>query len=1010
MPDKNKGKNKGKKEDKKPDNKPAEAPGRAPKAPGKAPEAPGRDYKSTLNLPATDFQMKAELVRREPELLRRWEAGGLYKKIVGAGKGRPRYTLHDGPPYANGNIHMGHALNKVLKDIVVKSRFMAGFATDYLPGWDCHGLPIELQVEKNIEKEWKGKKEAPSKTEVRRLCREYAARYVDVQREEFKRLGVFGLWETPYLTMDSSYQSAIMRELGSFVRKGLVYKGKKPVHWCASCRTALAEAEVEYQDKTSPSVFVKFRVVDDKGRFKADSKKGISLVIWTTTPWTLPANLAIAVHPELIYLHLKTPVGDLIVNRDLVEACMEKFGFADGECEVTSGAWTGSELEGIVCEHPFIERTSPVLTADFVTTEAGTGCVHIAPGHGHDDYALGLSNGLDVYAPVDNRGCFTSEVPEFEGQFVFKANKGIIELLKEKDALIAEAPLTHSYPHCWRCKKPVIFRATAQWFVPMDKSDNGELGDKKGEDKGGLRKDALAEIDKVRWIPSWGRERIYGMIEARPDWCLSRQRAWGVPIPALTCIGCNESFLDAKLIDRLAELFTTDGADVWFEKDLGELLPKGGVNCPKCKGTDFEKEEDILDVWFDSGVSFASVLEKNEGLSDVAELYLEGSDQHRGWFHSALLASVATRGRAPYKAVLTHGFVVDGKGKKMSKSQGNVMAPQEVIDRYGAEVLRLWVASEDYREDIRISEEILKRLSEAYRRIRNTMRFMLGNISGFDPAVDSVDYKDLTDLDRFALHRLTLLTQRVRRAYEDFDFHVIYHSVHNFCSVDLSAFYLDVIKDRLYTSKRDSGVRRAAQTVMYHTLDHLIRLLAPVLVFTTDEAWAFMPGGGPGEREESVHLAGMPEPKKEWLLDNKSVEDWEDILKVKDSISVVLEEARKEKVIGHSLDAKVGLYFSPQMEDEIVKKELEKDFHARDLPALIKENLDVIKDILIISQIEELDEEPQTGVIQKGIYGVTVRVTKADGGKCKRCWKYSTAVDPTKEDSEVCERCTGATS
>ena len=1007
------------KKDKKKNNKPAKAPGRAPEAPGRAPKAPGRDYKSTLNLPATDFQMKAELARREPELLRRWEAGGLYEKIVGAGKGRPRYTLHDGPPYANGNIHMGHALNKILKDIVVKSRFMAGFATDYLPGWDCHGLPIELQVEKNIEKKGKGKNEAPSKTEVRRLCREYAARYVDVQREEFKRLGVFGLWETPYLTMDYTYQSAIMRELGSFVRKGLVYKGKKPVHWCASCRTALAEAEVEYADKTSPSVFVKFRVSDDKGCFRKKTEKGISLVIWTTTPWTLPANLAIAVHPDLIYLHVRTPAGDMILNRDLVEACMEKFGFEEDEYEVTDGAWTGAELEGIVCEHPFIERTSPVFTADFVTTEAGTGCVHIAPGHGHDDYALGLSRGLDAYAPVDNRGRFTSEVPEFEGQFVFKANSGIIELLKQRDALIAEEPLTHSYPHCWRCKKPVIFRATAQWFVPME-SSGGEGGD----GKGGLRKDALAEIDKVKWIPGWGRERIFGMIEARPDWCLSRQRAWGVPIPALTCTSCNESFLEAELIDRLADLFETDGADVWFEKDLKELLPEegggggGGVKCPSCGKGDFEKEEDILDVWFDSGVSFSAVLEKNKGLSDVAELYLEGSDQHRGWFHSALLASVATRGRAPYKAVLTHGFVVDGKGKKMSKSLGNVMAPQEVIDRYGAEVLRLWVASEDYREDIRISEEILKRLSEAYRRIRNTLRFMLGNISGFDPKKDSVDYKDLTDLDRLALGRLTLLTGRVRKAYEDFDFHVIYHSVHNFCSVDLSSFYLDVIKDRLYTSKRDSRQRRSAQTVMYHTLEHLLRLLAPVLVFTTDEAWAFMPGSGPGKpgspgsKEESVHLASFPEPDQRWVLPRKIEEGWEDILKVKDSISVVLEEARKDKLIGHSLDAKVGLHFSPEMKTDAVKKLLEKDFHAKDLPMLIRENLDALRDILIISRIEELKEEPSTGTgfVGRNIPGLTVLVAKADGEKCKRCWKYSTAVDLSREATEVCERCTGAIS
>jgi isoleucyl-tRNA synthetase len=933
------------------------------------------DYKETLNLPRTGFQMKASLPTREPEILKDWDDTGLYDKIMEAGKGREKYILHDGPPYANGNIHMGHALNKILKDIVVKSRFMAGYSTDFLPGWDCHGLPIELQVEKNLGRE----KETLPKIEVRKRCREYADKYIDIQREEFKRLGVFGQWESPYLTMDFSYQAIILREFGKFVSRGLVYKGKKPVHWCASCQTALAEAEVEYADKTSPSVFVKFRVKDPKGKFAVDTVKGTYFVIWTTTPWTLPANLAIALHPTIMYRHVNTPVGELILSQELIPYCMEKFGFKEGEYKVTEGAWAGKELEGIVCEHPFIDRESSVVIGDFVTTETGTGCVHIAPGHGQDDYELGLKYGLDVYAPVDNRGRFTKDVTDFEGQYVFDANEGINNLMRQKGALIKEEKVTHSYPHCWRCKNPIIFRATEQWFLSMEKRD--------------LRKLALEAIDKVRWIPSWGRDRIYNMILNRPDWCLSRQRAWGVPIPALTCKGCTDKFLlDAKVIEILAGAFEKEGADIWFEKDVNNLLPEGVV-CPKCGGTNthggmkFEKEEDILDVWFDSGVSYAAVLEKTANLKCPADLYLEGSDQHRGWFHSALLTSIGTRGTSPYEAVLTHGFVVDGEGRKMSKSLGNVIAPQGVIDKYGVEILRLWVAGEDYREDIRISEEILKRLSEAYRRIRNTFRFILGNLHDFDPERDTVPYNSLTELDRLTLHRLTKLAKRVLRAYEKFEFHIIYHSVHNFCTVDLSAFYLDIIKDRLYTFKADSAGRRAAQTTIYNVLEHLARLLAPVLVFTTDEAWGFMPG----KRVESVHLSEMPEPNKEWL-DEGLEKKWEAILKVKNEASRVLEDARKKKLIGHSLDAKVII--SP----------------TEELKGLLEEEACALKEILIVSQLVVVDRAPEGAHEALDIPGLKISVTKADGEKCERCWNITPSVGENEEHKTICERCIRALS
>lgn len=930
------------------------------------------DYKDTLNLPITDFQMKAQLAKREPEMMKAWEDFDLYGKIRKKGESMEKFTLHDGPPYANGHIHMGHALNKILKDIILKSKFMNGFSTDYVPGWDCHGLPIELQVEKNLGKA----KEEVSKVEIRKKCRAYAKEFVDIQKEEFKRLGIMGLWDSPYLTMDYSFEAAILGELKKVVENDLLYKGKKPIHWCASCETALAEAEVEHSDKASPAVFVKFKVKDGKGLVEEDN----FFVIWTTTPWTLPANMAIAIHHDLKYVVVETPKGKLIVNDDLAESLMETFGFSSDDYKILK-TFTGAELDKkIICTHPWIERDVPVLLGDHVTNEAGTGCVHIAPGHGQDDYELGLREGLEIYAPVSNRGLFTSDVPEFEGQFIFKANKLIIELLKEKGALVHKEVLQHSYPHCWRCKKPVIFRATEQWFITME----GKVGGGDGEDT--LRSRALKAIDEeVKWIPSWGKERIHNMVEARPDWCLSRQRAWGVPIPAVNCKKCGNTELSPEVIENLMKATEKESSDVWFEADVSEFLPVG-FKCSKCGADgkdDFDKEENILDVWFDSGVSFAAVLEARDNLKDKADLYLEGSDQHRGWFHSSLLTSIATRNRAPYESVLTHGFVVDGKGKKMSKSTGNVVAPEKVIEKYGAEIIRLWVSAEDYRDDIRISEEILKRLSESYRRIRNTFRFILGNLNDFDPQVNKVDYSELTELDRLTLHRLNNVTKKVLKSYDDYEFHSIYQTIQNFCTVDLSAFYLDILKDRLYTAGTDSTLRRAGQTVMYEVLTSLLKLLSPVLTFTTDEAWRLLKGTD----SESVHLSEFPKFNDKW--EDKDLEaKWAEILTIKEAVSKALEEARQLKTIGHSLDALVKVY-SKDADDNKILKSIESD----------------LKDILIVSQVVVTDtkEDDMCGTELKE--GLSVKILKAEGEKCERCWNYSVDVGANKDHPTICGKC-----
>lgn len=920
------------------------------------------EIKDSLNLPRTAFPMKANLSKREPEILAKWDDMRLYDRLRESSKGRPKYILHDGPPYANGRIHLGTALNKILKDIILKSRQMSGFDAPYVPGWDCHGLPIEHQVDKELGK----RKQSMSQGEIRRHCRRYAEGFIDIQRNEFKRLGVLGEWESPYLTMAFDYEATIARELGRFFESGSVVRSKKPIYWCTSCETALAEAEVEYHDHTSPSVYVKFPLLpESRAHLPELSGKPAYVLIWTTTPWTLPANLAITLHPEFRYVAVDVGEEIWILAEGLVEKCMGTFGVT--EYRVVA-SWESETLKGLSCRHPFLDRKSVLILGSHVTLDAGTGCVHTAPGHGREDYDMALEYGLDVYSPVDDRGCFTPGVEFFAGRFVFDANREINDKLKELGRLIREEKITHSYPHCWRCKKPVIFRATEQWFISMEKN--------------GLRKRALTCIDHVEWIPNWGRDRIYSMIENRPDWCISRQRSWGVPITVFKCKDCGTALASRDVFAKVVELFGTLGADCWFDMPMEELLPSGAV-CAECGGTRFEKEMDILDVWFDSGVSFAGVIEKRSNLGFPADLYLEGSDQHRGWFHSSLLASVGTRGTAPYRAVLTHGFVVDGQGYKMSKSLGNVIAPEEIIRQYGAEILRLWVSAEDYRDDIRISPDILKRLSEAYRRIRNTCRFLLGNLYDFAPPEDSVPYAEMHELDRFALCQLQDLIGRVRQAYDRFEFHRVYHALHNYCVVDLSAFYLDILKDRLYTSGAASSGRRSAQTTLYEIVTVLLKLMAPILSFTAEEAWWHLPFAS----GETVHQELLPEPRKEWM-DETLRKRWEEIILLRTEVLRILEGARQAKIIGHSLDARVKLTVPVGWEEKLCGQE------------------GLLRAVFIVSEVKFVPREELLNPVEGiEVPGLSVEVESAAEPKCERCWVRSGSVGRITEHPTLCDRC-----
>jgi isoleucyl-tRNA synthetase len=921
------------------------------------------NYKDTLHLPKTSFPMKGNLSQNEPKRLDAWAEDGLYDRIREKSAGRPKYILHDGPPYANGPIHMGHALNKILKDIIVKSRTMSGFDAPYVPGWDCHGLPIEHMVLKKLGP----KRHQMSQLAIRKACREHATKFVGSQAKEFARLGVFGSWDKPYLTMDPLYEADTLRALAKFVETGGVYKGKKPVHWCASCETALAEAEVEYADVTSPSITVRFPLTTDAAS-KLGVAKGTSIAIWTTTPWTLPANKAVCINGAVSYAVLPHPDGDVIIAEGLLKTVCEAIGADLPEAPKT---FPGTELEGLTLQHPFLDITVPVIAGDHVTLDAGTGAVHTAPGHGQDDYEVGLKNDLEVYAPVDSRGRFTSQVPLWEGTKVKEANPLIIEHLTERGMLLLQAPIHHSYPHCWRCKKQVIFRATAQWFVSMQTAD--------------LRKRAVEAIDQVEWIPKWGRDRIFGMMEKRPDWCLSRQRVWGVPIIAYACDKCGHAATDAKWINAMADRADADGVDFWFDENATDLIPEG-TTCENCGNPDVTPERDILDVWFDSGVSHLAVLRRREELSWPADMYLEGSDQHRGWFHSSLLVGIGTDGQSPYKSVLTHGFVVDGKGKKMSKSVGNVIAPEKIIKQNGAEILRLWVAAEDYRDDVRFSQEILSHLVETYRKIRNTCRFLLASLADFDPAQHPLEKADLSELDRWALDRLERVRAQASTGYDECSFHQVVHAINRFCVVDLSTFYLDITKDTIYCQSADHPSRRASQAVMYRILTHLGKIMAPILSFTAEEVWQHMPSSW--QRADSVHLEDFPEAAPEWLDDDLSAR-WEMLRKVRTEGTRVIEGQRRDKTIRQSLEASITLYVDAEQE------------------AFLSPYKDFLADLFITSRanIAPLAEAPENALAAEEVSGLQVLVGTAGGDKCERCWMFREDVGTNADHPTICGRC-----
>jgi len=914
-----------------------------------------RDWKDTLNLPRTDFPMKANLPTAEPTAIARWREMKLYEAIRTHRRGAPRFVLHDGPPYANGEIHIGHALNKILKDFVVKSKSMAGFDAPYVPGWDCHGLPIELNVERELGPAAKDR----SIGDFRRACREFAAKFVTSQRADFERLGVLGDWDTPYLTMNYGYQAAIVRALGRFVDRGLVYKGKKPVHWCLRDRTALAEAEVEYETHTSPSIFVEFPLSDADTTLAthvtATKGRQVSALIWTTTPWTIPANLAIAFHPDFEYGAFDYEGRLIVMATSLVEAVAARTGRALGPAVAT---FKGAVLEGVTFRHPLYDRDSVGVLADYVTLEQGTGAVHTAPGHGTDDFNTGVRYGLPITTPIGTHGRFIDDTPIVGGLKVFEANPVVEAALAARGRLWHRSDFEHSYPHCWRCHQPVIFLATPQWFIRME----------------GLRDDATAASEATKWHPSWGRERMTGMFATRPDWCISRQRAWGVPIPALTCSGCGHSHLTPELVERAATVFERDSADAWYDAPLETFVPED-FRCDACAGAAFERERDILDVWFDSGSSHEAVLAQRPELRWPADLYLEGTDQYRGWFQSSLLVGVGTRGRAPYDGVLTHGFVVDTHGRKMSKSIGNVIAPQQIIKDSGADVLRLWVAMVDYRDEIRLGKEVLARTVEAYRKIRNTFRYLLSNLYDFDPAVHTVRHADMLSVDRHLLSRYTRLERKMRAAYDAYDFQSLAHAVNEFVTVELSALYLDVSKDRLYTFRADSVERRSAQTTLYVLANGLVRLLAPILSMTADEIWSRLPG----TREPSVHMADFPSSPESWIDDGLD-SHWEALSDVRHTVNETLERSRADKVIGAPLTAHITLTAGGDLFRLLQAAETE-------LPMLC-----------IVSQVS---------LRHSGDGPLTVEVAHASGDKCPRCWRFVPVLSGSGEDA-VCPRCANA--
>lgn len=925
------------------------------------------DYKNTLNLPHTDFPMKANLAQREPEFLQRWQQQAIYSQLRQLRQGKPKFILHDGPPYANGNLHIGHAVNKILKDIIVKAKSMDGLDAPYVPGWDCHGLPIELNVEKKIGK-------AGVKVPVadfRKACREYALQQVNIQREEFKRLGVFGDWDNPYLTMNFKYEANIIRALAKIIANDHLQQGYKPVHWCMDCGSALAEAEVEYQDKTSSAIDVRFVVIDESALascFKTTEQSQLktSIPIWTTTPWTLPANRAVTLHPEynyvLVEVNTAAVVERLIIVEPLLDVVLQRYGITEhnvvARCQ-------GAALEGLKLHHPFYELIVPVILGEHVTLDAGTGAVHTAPGHGQDDYQVGLRYQLEIANPVGPNGCFLPDTPLFAGLHVLKVNPQIIEVLTKKSALLYATQIQHSYPHCWRHKTPVIFRATPQWFISMDKK--------------ALRSDSLQAIRNTQWIPAWGEERIHGMIEGRPDWCISRQRTWGVPIAIFVDHRSGELHpRTAELMEQVAQKVEQQGIDAWFDLDPKELLGD--------QAGDYFKVMDTLDVWFDSGVSHYSVLEHDPALSSPADLYLEGSDQHRGWFHSSLLTSIAIHGRAPYRNVLTHGFAVDAKGRKMSKSLGNVIAPEKVINSLGADVLRLWVASADYRAEITVSDEILKRTSDTYRRLRNTARFLLANLNGFEPAQHQLAFNELLELDQWIVDQAISLQANIKAAYNDYQFHLIYHLVHNFCSVDLGSFYLDIIKDRQYTTTENSKARRSAQSAMYHVAEYLVRWLAPILSFTAEELWQFLPG----QREASVFLTTWYRDSlnAEEVLSQQLRDKWQQLIGIRNEVNKELEKQRAANQLGAGLEAEVELYVTPELQ------------------ALLASLADELRFVLITStaRIHSQQQRP-TDAVATELPGLWLKVQASSHPKCVRCWHRREDVGQDAEHPEICGRC-----
>jgi isoleucyl-tRNA synthetase len=933
------------------------------------------DLKSTLNLPKTSFPMKANLPQNEPKQLAEWEEKKLYHLIQQARAGAPTYVLHDGPPYPTGTIHLGTALNKILKDMVVKSKTMAGFRAPYVPGWDCHGLPIETQVEKELG----GKKGSVPPGEFRRMCREFASRYVDQHRRDFKRLGVLGQWEDPYLTMSPQYEATIADAFVTFLEKGYVYRGLKPVYWCIVDSTALAEAEVEYEDHTSPSIWVKFAVEPGAAAEKLGSN--VSAVIWTTTPWTLPHNRALAFHPDYDYVVAETAAGALLLAADLVGPALDALKLEAGSVR---GPWKGSELEELKFKHPFLDLVVPAVLADYVTLDQGTGIVHTAPGHGVEDFQTGQKYGIEAYAPIDDQGRYLEGLPEYKGKTVFQANPIVIELLRDRGALLGEQKLSHSYPHCWRCHTPVIFRATEQWFIDLDSTGR--------DGSGAIRPRALAEISKVKWTPEWGAERIHSMIAERPDWCVSRQRYWGVPLVILYCNKCGKQFDDYAALHALVrEWFTREGADAWFTHTVEELLPEG-TKC-SCGSADWRKETDILDVWFDSGSSHLAVLNRldssGQKLPWPADMYLEGPDQYRGWFHSSLLVGVAVRDGAPYRHVLTHGWTLDAKGQPMSKSLGNVVLPTEVCEKWGADLLRLWVASQDYTADVRMSDNVMTQLSEAYRKIRNTFRFALGNLADFNPASDCVSDAEMEELDRWMLSRTADLAAQCRKWYENFEFHRVFHALHDFAVVDLSAFYFDVLKDRLYTFAPQNRARRSAQTAVYRIATALLRLVTPILAFSSEEIWRHFPFV-PGD-PASAHMALFPAAGELGSpLDPGKAAAWEKLLAVRTEVLRALEAARNAKTISGALEAKVSLSAGEDIAPWL-------DQYGAWLPGLF-----------IVSQVE-LTGSPSEGAQKSELLpGLSVSVHRADGTKCERCWNYSTHVGENADYPTVCERCVRA--